>query len=134
MANGDPNWGTRFKAGAEWKGNRNGRPPKDVSLTSLLKAEIDKIPPGEKQGRTWRQLLVLALLTGAMKNPMLMKELWDRLEGKAPQAVELTGRAGGPIQYQELTDEQLHIIAAQALVSQPRRGSNGAPAEENGSG
>lgn len=67
--------------------NPNGRPKKDISLTSLLKEEIEKIPQGEKQGRTWRQLLVLAWLTGAMKNPVLFKELLDRLEGKVTQPI-----------------------------------------------
>ena len=67
--------------------NPKGRPPKDVSLTSLLKAELEKIPAGEKQGRTWRQLLVLAWLTGAMKNPALLKELLERIEGKVTQPI-----------------------------------------------
>ena len=57
--------------------NPKGRPPKDCSLTSLLKEEIDKVPPDEKQGRTWRQLLVGAWLSGAMKNPVLLKELLE---------------------------------------------------------
>lgn len=79
-------------------GNPNGRPPKDVSLTSLLKEEIDKVCPSDKQGRTWRQLLVLAWLTGAMKNPVLLKELLDRLEGKVAQPI--TGAGGGPIEVE----------------------------------
>ena len=78
--------------------NPNGRPKKDVSLTSLLKEEITKIPSGERQGRTWRQLLVLAWLTGAMKNPVLLKELLDRLEGRPTQIV--TGAEGGPIKIE----------------------------------
>ena len=77
------------------KANPKGRPPKDVSLTSLLKVEIEKVPPGEKQGRTWRQLLVLAWLSGAMKNAVLMKELLDRLEGKVTQPIG--GEGGGEI-------------------------------------
>ena len=79
-------------------GNPKGRPPKDVSLTSLLKIEIEKIPPGETKKRTWRQLLVLAWLTGAMKNPVLLKEILDRLEGKVTQPIG--GEGGGPIRAQ----------------------------------
>ena len=75
--------------------NPKGRPSKDVSLTSLLKIEIEKVPPGEKQNRTWRQLLVLAWLTGAMKNPALLKELLERLEGKVTQPIG--GEGGGPV-------------------------------------
>ena len=81
--------------------NPHGRPPKDVSLTSLLKQEIEKIPPGEKHNRNWRQLLVLAWLTGAMKNPVLFKELLDRLEGKVVQPVG--GAAGGEPVKVEIT-------------------------------
>ena len=76
--------------------NPRGRPSKDVSLTSLLKTEIEKVPPGEKQNRTWRQLLVLAWLTGAMKNPALLKELLERLEGKVIQGI--AGPDDGPIE------------------------------------
>ena len=97
------------------RANPNGRPKKDVSLTSLLKEEINTIPPGEKQGRTWRQLLVLAWLSGAMKNPVLMKELLDRLEGKVVQPVD----ASGSIEIKdarELTDEQLAVIAATNII------------------
>ena len=75
--------------------NPNGRPSKNISLTSLLKEELEKIPQGEKRGRTWRQLLVLAWLTGAMKNPVLFKELLDRTEGKVMQ--EVGGAGGQPI-------------------------------------
>ena len=78
--------------------NPNGRPRKDCSITSLLKGEIDKVPLGEKKGRTWRQLLVLAWLTGAMKSAVLFKELLDRLEGKVSQPIE--GVADGePIKH-----------------------------------
>ena len=75
-----------------------GRTPKDYSLTSLLKEQIDTIPLGEKNGRTWRQLLVLAWLTGAMKQPVLMKEILDRLEGKVTQPI--AGENGEPIKYE----------------------------------
>ena len=108
-----------FQAGN--RANPAGRPPKDCSLTSLLKEQIDTIPPGEKNGRTWRQLLVLAWLTGAMKQPVLMKELLDRLEGKVTQPI--AGENGEPIRYEisvrdaetrQLTD---HIIKGGQVVT-----------------
>jgi len=74
------------------KGNQAnplGRPRKDVSLTSLLKEEIEKIPEGEKEGRTWRQLLVLAWLSGSLKNPFLFREMLDRLEGKVAVPIQI---------------------------------------------
>ncbi len=83
-----------------WKpgqsGNPNGRTRKDLTLTTLLKEELQKICPGDKQGRTWRQVLVLAWLTGSLKNPMLLAHLLDRVEGKVAQPI--SGEYGGPVQ------------------------------------
>lgn len=79
--------------------NPTGRPPKDVSLTSLLKKYIDEIPErvkGKVNTKTWRELLVEAWLIGAYKgNTVFFKELLERLDGKVPQS--LTGEGGGPI-------------------------------------
>ena len=76
-------------------GNPNGKPKNDVSLTTLLKAQLIRPCPGDKQGRTWREVLVLAWLTGAMKNPMLLKELVERVDGRVMQPVG--GENGGPL-------------------------------------
>lgn len=81
---GNPNW-----VKGQRSANPNGRPRKDVSLTSLLKTELDKVPEGETKGRTWRQLLVLAWLTGSLKNPTLLFELLNRLEGRPVQPIQL---------------------------------------------
>jgi len=97
LRRGNPAWGNKSEGNGK-SGNPNGKPRKDLTLTSLLKEQIDTVPPGEKQGRTWRQLLVLAWLTGAMKNPVLMKELLDRLEGKVPQSI--SGENGQPIKHE----------------------------------
>ncbi len=88
MPIGNPNWGKGVS------GNPRGRPRKDLCITSLLKEELDKIPLGEKHNRTWRQLLVLAWLTGAMKNAVLLKELLDRVDGKVAQPLEVSGKGG----------------------------------------
>lgn len=83
-----------FKKG-EPSPNPKGRPPKDCSITSIIKAEIDKKVTGDDQGRTWRQMMADSLRNGALKNPALMKELLDRLEGKVPPAV--TEEEGEPV-------------------------------------
>jgi hypothetical protein len=101
--------------------NPNGRPRKDVSLTSLLKAEMEKIPEvydknGKKNTRTWRELLVEAWLRGALKNPVLLKELLDRLEGKVAQPV--TGEGGGPIKSEitiNVNSEKAKALTEQVL-------------------
>ena len=76
-----------------WKpgqsGNPMGRPPKHECLTSLLKEELDRIGPGDKRGRTWRELIVLATLELARKgHPVALREIWQRADGRLPQAIE----------------------------------------------
>jgi len=110
----NPNSLKNLKPFVKGKSGHPGRTPKDVSLTSLLKEQIDTIPPGEKQGRTWRQLLVLAWLTGAMKNPILLKEILDRLEGKV--AIAVTGEGGRPIKVQHDAEGIIKKLEALAVV------------------
>ena len=70
----------RWKKGVS--GNPRGRPKKRDSLTSLLKDEIKKICPADRQKRTWEELMVLATLQLAMKgNATALKEIWERLDG-----------------------------------------------------
>ena len=85
---------------SQWKpgqsGNVNGRPPKHECFTSLLKEEINKIDPKDKEGRTWMEVIVDATLRLAIKgNPTALKEVWQRVDGKPPQAVDLNANVGG---------------------------------------
>lgn len=71
--------------------NPNGRPPKDYSITSIIKSmldlPVDAALPGA-DGKTWRQLIARAILYGSAKgNPTMIKELLDRLEGKVTQPI-----------------------------------------------
>ena len=84
-------------------GNKNGRPCKDLSIISIVKTMLE-CPADERwldihdkdKGLTWRQAIAKALLIGAVKGqPILMKELLDRLEGKVVQPVG--GEGGQPI-------------------------------------
>jgi len=77
---------TRWKPGQS--GNPDGRPPKKECLTSLLKEEIEKVNPEDTEGRTWKELLVLATMQWALKgNRGALKEVWERVDGKVQQAV-----------------------------------------------
>ena len=83
-----PPIGRRFVKGQS--GNPKGRPPKHECLTSLLKEELELINPADKEGRTWKQLIVLATLRLAMKgNPAALREVWDRVDGKVRQDISL---------------------------------------------
>ena len=78
----------RWKKGMS--GNPRGRPNKQESLTSLLKEEIAKICPADRENRTWKELVVRATLQLAMKgNATALKEVWERLDGKTLQTERL---------------------------------------------
>ncbi|PYU29202.1 MAG: hypothetical protein DMG31_18180 [Acidobacteria bacterium] len=86
---------TRWKKGAS--GNPRGRPKKQDCLSQLLREEIQKICPADREKRTWKQLIVFATLQLAMKgNPTALKEVWERLDGKVLQSEKLQlGGVGG---------------------------------------
>ncbi len=90
----------------QWKkgesGNPNGRPRKELTLTSMLRAEMGKVPEGEKSGKTHMELIALSWLTGARHIPALLFELLNRLEGKSVTPLEHTGKDGGPISLVEI--------------------------------
>lgn len=78
----------RWKKGVS--GNPQGRPKKQDSLTNLLKEEIAKICPADREKRTWKELIVRATLQLAMKgNATALKEVWERLDGKTLQTEKL---------------------------------------------
>ena len=65
-----------------------GQKPKIYSITAAVKELLDTVPPDETKGRTWIQILALAILTQSLKNPTFFKELIERLEGKVALPIE----------------------------------------------
>ena len=81
-----------------WKkgqsGNPKGRPKKADCLTSLLKEEIEKVDPEDKDGRTHMEMIVDATMRLAKNgNATALKEIWERMDGKVRDKLELTGGA-----------------------------------------
>lgn len=96
----------RWKKGVS--GNPKGRPPKELSLTSLLKSEIEKVCPADKQCRTWLELIVLATMQLAMKgNASALKEVWERIDGKVmqPGKLEIGGLGGKEVMIKVVYDD-----------------------------
>jgi len=76
-----------------WKkgesGNPSGRPKR--LLTDAYTAQLARVKDGDRQHRTYAQLIAEAQIKQAINgNTMAAKEIADRVEGKARQAVEVT--------------------------------------------
>ena len=99
---GKPPKETQWKPGQS--GNPKGKPPKLECLTSLLREEMEKLVPQGllrklylREGATWRDAVVRSLLLQTAKgNTTAIRELLERLDGKAMTPISGTG--GGPIQ------------------------------------
>lgn len=83
-------------------GNPGGRPKKESTISGQISKYLDQVPKvliqGKENAQTWRELISLAWLMGCYKgNPVLIKELLDRTEGRLIQPIGVGG-AGPPIQ------------------------------------
>jgi len=121
-----------FKKGQS--GNPHGRPRKDRSITQALRelgTQIADITVGGKKNttKTFDELVALGMHLKAIKGDASMaREIIDRLEGKVPQAIEATGKDGGPIRYaRELTDDELDAEIERLRRTRPARREAGAP-------
>lgn len=86
------NKATQFKAGQS--GNPKGRPPASWSWAGLLKEFGDQ----EINGKTKKEWIAESLIKEALKgNIPAIKEFGDRVEGKAIQKSEVTGKDGEPL-------------------------------------
>jgi hypothetical protein len=94
-----------FKPGQS--GNPSGR-PKTKPITDALFQILHEKVPEDKEGRTYLRLMVRAIAREAVKGKtQAFSEIVDRVEGKAPQTMSLTGEGGeGPVAFLDLTPEQ----------------------------
>jgi Family of unknown function (DUF5681) len=85
----------------KWKPGQSGNPggrPKKKPLTDELEKMLATVSH-DKAGKTYATRLVEAAVRRAIrKSDYALKEIWERTEGKVPQAV--TGANGGPVQFQ----------------------------------
>jgi uncharacterized protein DUF5681 len=107
----------RWKKGT--RGNPRGRPKKQDCLTHLLREEIQRICPADREKRTWKELIVRATLQLAMKgNATALKEVWERLDGKVLQTEKLQlGGAGG----KQVTIEVVYADQPNESGTNPKR-------------
>jgi Family of unknown function (DUF5681) len=116
----------------KWKPGQSGNPsgrPKKLPITDRY-ASIAELPapeyllaalklsPAERQEiKTYGDALALNQFRAAIKGKTdAAREITDRLEGRARQALEVSGPEGGAIDVQFMSDEQLDARIAQLLA------------------
>ncbi|GAG14152.1 unnamed protein product [marine sediment metagenome] len=87
------------RSSATWNkgksGNPNGRPPNAKCLTDLLRRKLAaKDPDGKPKMDVITDKVIALALTGER---WAVELIYDRLEGRPPQALELTGGKGPPL-------------------------------------
>jgi hypothetical protein len=88
-----------------------GRPPSEKSFANMLRIAISEAKEG---GGSKLRAVADALVDKAMTGDVpAIREIADRLDGKVAQPV--TGRDGGPIEYANLTEEQIDARLAAIL-------------------
>jgi hypothetical protein len=90
-------------------GNPNGRPKKECCLTSLIKEQADQMVTlkinGKEVTMSYGRAAVYGMFTKAIKGDVsAFKEIIERIDGKVVTLQEHTGKDGGPIQTQELSE------------------------------
>ena len=88
-----------FKKGEDPRRNTTGMNKGSFSLTTAVKEFLkEKYKDGKTYGEKLKEAAVVRAIT---KSDVLMKEIWDRVDGKIPQGVELGGKNGEPIQIED---------------------------------
>lgn len=71
-------------------GNLKGRPKKADCLTTLMREELEKVDPKDKEKRTHKELVVIATIELAKEgNSTALKEVWERMDGKVKEKLEI---------------------------------------------
>jgi len=114
-------YGTQFKPGE--MANPNGRPRKEICITSIQKELLDQPCPYDAHDPpwTWAEVLAEAELRQAIKLPQAMHNLRGRLEGPVTNPIDLT--SGG---------QPLKTFILRESSGEPRTADELAGADANG--
>lgn len=84
--------GKGFLPGEEWTGNANGRPKGSVSVVEAIRRKLEEVNPESK--RTYLEDLTEVLFGKAIKDKdvSMIKDIIDRVDGKALQKTDLTSK------------------------------------------
>ena len=116
--NNNPNIAEAGKA-HRWKKGQSGNPtgrPKSKTLSDAYRNKLEEPVPNDPEGRTWAELIAEAQVRDAVRgNVQAAREIADRTEGKARQAIEFED--GTMTQaFERMTIEELEAYARDGTV------------------
>jgi len=92
-------------------GNGNSGQRKDKLIRDALMIAVNRVQEGDPQGRKKLAIAAAAVVEKAVEGDLAaFKEIADRIDGKAPQSVDVTTRHEQPIT--EWTDADLERVIA----------------------
>jgi len=93
-------------------GNGNSGQRKDKLIRDALMLAVNRVQEGDPQGRKKLAIAAAAVVEKAVEGDLAaFKEIADRIDGKAPQSVDVTTRHEQPIT--EWTDADLERVIAE---------------------
>jgi len=99
-------------------GNPRGRPPNASCLTALLTQELANTCSADQKGRTWKELIVEAMMRLAIKgNSTAINTVFERIEGKVKDEVDHSGTVKVveiPATAADEDDSQLALVGSEA--------------------
>ncbi len=92
--------------------NPKGRPRRDKSILDKIRGKLGRDCPYTEmicdkvkdKKMSWLEALAEADLIASLKDTTARKNLFDRLMGKAPDNIELSGVGGAPIEFTVVYD------------------------------
>jgi hypothetical protein len=97
-------------------GNGNSGQRKDKLIRDALMIAVNRVQEGDPQGRKKLAIAAAAVVEKAVEGDLAaFKEIADRIDGKAPQSVDVTTRHEQPIT--EWTDADLERVIADRSTS-----------------
>jgi hypothetical protein len=89
-------------------GNPAGRPKKGQALTDILRKELNKRTIYDEDQKTYiarKTAIIRKMIDLAIEGDLAaQKYIFDRVDGKPMESMELTGQNGGPLAFVELLE------------------------------
>jgi hypothetical protein len=100
-------------------GNPAGRPKQEPLLTPELRKQLGSVCQTDPQKRIWCVVLIERLMEHAAKgNPAAIKELWERMEGKVKENVQVDVN----VLVGKMSDDELEAAVRGAINITPEPG------------